>query len=58
MSSSFIYVGVIILLSPIFISTALDAKQRPSVGVIRWDAWNQFNDQYDEISYYISYIEN
>ncbi len=37
----------------IFISTALDAKLTPSVGVIRWDAWNQVNGQYDEISYYV-----
>eukprot|EP01084_Bolivina_argentea_P272598 464173_1 len=26
---------------------------RPTVGVIRWDAWNQVNDQYDEISYFV-----
>ena len=52
MPSSFVYVGAIILLSSIFISTALDVKQRPSVGVIRWDAWNQVNGQYDEVSYY------
>jgi hypothetical protein len=52
MPSSFVYVSAIILLSLIFILTALDAKQRPSVGVIRWDAWNQVNGQYDEISYY------
>ncbi|CAF3448436.1 unnamed protein product, partial [Rotaria sp. Silwood2] len=53
MLSSFVYVGAMILLSPIFISTALDVKQRPSVGVIRWDAWNQVHGQYDEISYYV-----
>ncbi|CAF1541593.1 unnamed protein product, partial [Rotaria sp. Silwood1] len=53
MLSSFAYVGTMILLSSIFISTALDVKQRPSVGVIRWDAWNQVHGQYDEISYYV-----
>lgn len=51
MSSSFVYVDVVILLL-ICMLTALDAKQRPSVGVIRWDAYNQINGQYDEVSYY------
>eukprot|EP01084_Bolivina_argentea_P102985 184494_1 len=26
---------------------------RPSVGIIRWDAWNLVNGNYDEISYYV-----
>jgi hypothetical protein len=52
MPSSFVYVGAIILLS-ICISTAINVQQRPSVGAIRWDAWNQFNGQYDVVSYYL-----
>ena len=27
---------------------------RPTVGIIRWDAWNQVNGDYDEISYYVN----
>jgi hypothetical protein len=52
MSSSIVYFCVIILVS-ICISSELDVKQRPSVGVIRWDAWNLYNGQYDAISYYL-----
>eukprot|EP01084_Bolivina_argentea_P038644 71467_1 len=31
------------------------SKGRPTVGVIRWDAWNQVSGYYDEIS---SYVQN
>ncbi|KAL0478515.1 penE [Acrasis kona] len=27
-------------------------KERPSIGIIRWDAWNQVDGQYDEISFF------
>ena len=43
--------GIFFLL--ICISTVSGAKQRPSVGAIRWDAWNQVNGQYDIVSYYL-----
>ncbi len=52
MSSSIIYFSVIFLVS-ISISSELDVKQSPSVGVIRWDAWNLYHGQYDAISYYL-----
>ncbi|UJR14207.1 hypothetical protein I4U23_001200 [Adineta vaga] len=35
------------------ISTGTNEKHRPAVGVIRWDAWNLFKDQYDPISFYL-----
>jgi hypothetical protein len=52
MLSSTAFFNVIFLLS-VSIATAVNIKPRPSVGVIRWDAWNLFNDQYDPISYYL-----
>lgn len=30
----------------------IDGATHPSVGVIRWDAWNLFEGQYDPISFY------
>ncbi|CAF1480738.1 unnamed protein product [Adineta ricciae] len=35
------------------ISAVVGERPRPTVGVIRWDAWNLFNGQYDAISYYL-----
>ena len=32
--------------------TRVNAVDRPTVGVIRWDAWNLIDGQYDAISYY------
>jgi len=26
-------------------------QSRPTVGIIRWDAWNQLNGAYDSITY-------
>ncbi len=41
------------LLSWSFVATVeKNDVDRPTVGVIRWDAWNLVNGQYDEISYY------
>jgi len=42
---------IIFLLCSILI--VIESADRPSVGVIRWDAWDQFNGQYDPISYYL-----
>jgi hypothetical protein len=52
MSSSITYFCIFIFFS-ICISNEVDAKQRPSVGAIRWDAWNLYNGQYDIVSYYL-----
>jgi hypothetical protein len=52
MSSTLVFLCVIFFVSVSF-STKTDVKQRPSVGVIRWDAWNLFNGQYDAISFYL-----
>ncbi|CAF1286244.1 unnamed protein product, partial [Didymodactylos carnosus] len=34
-------------------SSQVSQKHRPTVGVIRWDAWNLFNGDYDPISFYL-----
>ena len=52
MSSTLVFLCAIFFVSVSF-STKTDAKQRPSVGVIRWDAWNLYNGQYDAISFYL-----
>jgi hypothetical protein len=52
MSSCIIFFCAIFLVS-ISVSVGTDVKHRPSVGVIRWDAWNLYNGQYDAISYYL-----
>ncbi|CAF5098532.1 unnamed protein product, partial [Rotaria sp. Silwood1] len=31
----------------------INTNYRPSIGVIRWDAWNLVNGQYDAISFYL-----
>ena len=36
-----------------FVIAEVDGIGRPSLGVIRWDAWNVFNGQYDPIAYYL-----
>lgn len=46
-------VVVLVCLSSSLVLLEADAQGRPSVGVIRWDAWNLFNGQYDPISYYL-----
>lgn len=44
--------SIVYLILPLVIAIGT-AQARPSVGVIRWDAWDQFNGQYDPISYYL-----
>ena len=50
MARSFHCVCVILF---IWIFSDVHCQQRPSIGVIRWDAWNLYNGQYDEITYYV-----
>ncbi|CAF1124312.1 unnamed protein product [Rotaria sordida] len=52
MLSSIIFFYIIFFIS-VSISTKININNRPSVGVIRWDAWNLFNSQYDPISFYL-----
>jgi len=52
MSTSILYFCLIFLAS-ICISTEINLQQRPSVGVIRWNAWNFYNGQYDIVFYYL-----
>ena len=52
MSSFIVYLCAIILVS-ICISIEVDIKERPTVGVIRWNVWNLYNGQYDIASYYL-----
>ena len=42
----------VILLVLAFESSQTNGISRPTVGVIRWDAWNLVNGQYDPISFY------
>ncbi|CAF1389913.1 unnamed protein product [Adineta ricciae] len=42
----------LILFVLIFATSSANKKAHPSVGVIRWDAWNLFDGQYDPISFY------
>lgn len=49
-SRSFCSIVVILFIS---ILNEVNSQERPSIGVIRWDAWNQYNGQYDEITYYV-----
>jgi hypothetical protein len=35
-----------------FAASQANQETHPAVGVIRWDAWNLVNGQYDQISYY------
>jgi len=37
---------------PFVFSSKNNDVNRPTVGIIRWDAWNQVNGKYDEISFY------
>ncbi len=34
------------------VTIKINEKNRPTVGIIRWDAWNLVSGQYDAISYY------
>ncbi|CAF0991812.1 unnamed protein product [Adineta steineri] len=34
------------------VTSKVNNINRPTVGIIRWDAWNLINGQYDAISYY------
>ncbi len=51
MSYSFKFFCVILLVLA-FASSQINGKPHPTVGVIRWDAWNLVNGQYDPISFY------
>lgn len=48
-----IILSYIIILISISVSIEININDRPAVGVIRWDAWNLFHDQYDAISFYL-----
>ncbi|CAF3112048.1 unnamed protein product [Rotaria socialis] len=50
LSNVFFYVISVVSIA---ISTEIAINNRPSVGIIRWDAWNLFNNQYDPISFYL-----
>jgi hypothetical protein len=52
MSSSIVLFLIIYFVS-ISISNESGINSRPTVGVIRWDAWNLYNGEYDAISYYL-----
>lgn len=49
-SITFFYV---IFLAFSTVSTGVNVNRRPSIGIIRWDAWNLFQNQYDPISFYL-----
>jgi len=51
MSYSFEFFCVTLLVLA-FASSQTNGKPRPTVGVIRWDAWNLVDGQYDPISFY------
>ncbi len=36
----------------VFVASQTSQKTHPTIGVIRWDAWNLFDGQYDPISFY------
>ncbi|CAF1119028.1 unnamed protein product [Adineta steineri] len=52
MSLPSVFICTVFLIS-ISILSGINVEHRPTVGVIRWDAWNLFNNQYDPISYYL-----
>jgi len=43
--------SLLLLVSTLLLASASLALSRPTVGVIRWDAWNQPNGHYDAVSY-------
>ena len=42
---------LLVLIYCLAASTILPTSSRPTVGVIRWDAWNQVHGHYDAVSY-------
>ncbi len=52
MLSSFGFYTSCLFLCFFVIIVAKNDVDRPTVGIIRWDAWNQVNGKYDEISFY------
>eukprot|EP01111_Echinosteliopsis_oligospora_P014974 TRINITY_DN5778_c0_g1_i2.p1 TRINITY_DN5778_c0_g1~~TRINITY_DN5778_c0_g1_i2.p1 ORF type:complete len:394 (-),score=61.53 TRINITY_DN5778_c0_g1_i2:28-1209(-) len=52
MCSFRINLQVLVVFSVLCLVNFIDAKNTPSLGIIRWDAFNQVNGKYDEISYY------
>jgi len=43
----------IVYFCAIILASICISSQRPSVGVIRWDAWNLYHGQFDIVSYYL-----
>jgi hypothetical protein len=52
MLSFFGFLCICLFACPFVASVKNNEVDRPTVGVIRWDAWNLVNGQYDEISFY------
>ncbi|CAF0747754.1 unnamed protein product [Adineta ricciae] len=50
LSSSITFYLSLLLCCSVFFLTVVGEVNRPTVGVIRWDAWNMINGQYDYIS--------
>jgi len=50
MLSSFVVFCMFLILWPFVFTVEINEINRPTVGVIRWDAWNTINGQYDVIS--------
>ncbi|CAF3790625.1 unnamed protein product [Rotaria sp. Silwood1] len=43
---------IVLILVLTFAASYANEKTHPTIGVIRWDAWNLFDGQYDPISFY------
>jgi hypothetical protein len=50
MLSSFVVFCIVLILWTFVFTVEIDEINRPTVGVILWDAWNTINGQYDVIS--------